>query len=160
MELLDKAVYKYGSLSAVARELKVSVQFLHKVQKGDRSLPAYQAGRIAELLDANPLETIIHVMEEQAKKKDEAKKWRDWSKLLHSFIIGAFVVGGVNGWSQNAHAGEYQTDDSHKQSIQCVAFLRGVAHQLKHWLRSQSKLKEVFRSRQRVFLPPISAYLT
>ncbi|MGQ0619667.1 MAG: hypothetical protein ACT4QA_07065 [Panacagrimonas sp.] len=82
MELLDKAREKLKSDSAVARYLKVTPPTVAQWRSGVRPISAYQAAKLATLLNENPLEAAISSMEKTAKSLEESKNWREWRKYL------------------------------------------------------------------------------
>lgn len=107
MELLDKAKMKLGNDSRVAEYLGVHRSMLSQIRMGNRPMSPLIAGKLAELLELNPAEVVFRTLEEQAGKKDEARKWHEWRKYLAATLAVAFVAAGLSGHSPESHASEF-----------------------------------------------------
>lgn len=94
MDLLTKARERLGSDRAVAKYLRLSPGFLSMVRQGERTLPPYQAARLAELLELNPADAYVSALEAQLEKKTEARSFKRWfAKALVSGVIALGVFG-------------------------------------------------------------------
>lgn len=143
MELIERAIAKYGTVAAVAKKLGVTPGFVSQLRTGHRSIPPLQAGRLGEMLELNPLETIVKTMEEQAVKKDERRAWQTWLKLVAHTAVAAFAAVGLSGiYPSQADASQpggakEKGPGNEGPYIQCVQHNGGVWGRFAAWLRGQ-----------------------
>ena len=74
-QLIEKAVQKMGTLDAVRRELDLKHGNLNNIRKGVRPMPAWIAGRLAEIAGENALEAVIQSQRVTAKSESEKGLW-------------------------------------------------------------------------------------
>lgn len=129
MDAIEEAKKISGSYAKVARQLGISPVFLHQIRHGDRPMPPLIAGKLAELLERNPAEAVFQALERQAEKKEDAAKWRRWSKnlnVIHAAVAVAVGLSGLWGVSTTAEASKSPAGVglSYEHNIQCVHVLR------------------------------------
>lgn len=161
MEILELAVAKLGSVSAVARYLKVTSPYLFQVRSGARKLAPFHVARLAELLERNPAQAFVEAHIQAAGNGVEAATLKRWFRTAGHTIVAAFVAVGLSGllMAPNAHAGMSRgtgaIDSNAAGSIQCVQFptsgrrRRGWLRTIAQWLRGQ--LKTVDRGASKVW---------
>lgn len=126
MDLLAQAVEKLGSVTAVARYLKVKPPYLFNVRAGDKPLAPFHEARLAELLERNPAQAYVEAQIRAAGKGDEAATLRRWFRGAASTIVAVFVAVGLSGfWTPPASASSESTDagnppEKSRGFIQCV----------------------------------------
>lgn len=156
MDLLEQAVVKLGSVTAVARYLRVKPPYLFNVRAGHKPLAPFHEARLAELLERNPAQAYVEAQIRAAGKGEEAATLKRWFRAAGHTIVAAFVAVGLSGllMAPNTRAsmsrGTGGIESNADGSIQCVQFptsgrrRRGWLRVLAQWLRSQ--LKTVARS--------------
>lgn len=90
--MIEEAILKLGTATAVARYLGVTSGFVYQVRDGKRALPDLHAGRLAELLGKDPATAVWENLERKAGSEAERVMVRKWAKSALSAGLSVFLI--------------------------------------------------------------------
>ncbi|GEM_PF-1862909 len=89
---IEKGIEKTGSGAELARQLDIASTNIFNAKAGQRGLPSYVCVKLAEIIDADPLE-VIAASELVTEKKEERKEiWKRVLDMKHAAALVIFVI--------------------------------------------------------------------
>lgn len=99
IELLDRAKAVTGSDYATAKQLSTSKQRISNIRHGLHGMDEWIAGRLAEMVGEDPLNTICTLREQKASTHREKSDWKRWAGaavlVLVTGVICAIDAGSI-----------------------------------------------------------------